>query len=247
MGDLKPQALVSRNADIVLPVWAVSPAPPVVRPERWLAPSKLAEGPQGEDGWSGEVALSPLAPRLDESRFRRGELVHRLLQTLPGLAPPQREAVARRYLSRNGIAEPELSATMTETLRLFTDARFADVFSAGAQAEVSIAGLVDPPQAVRFGLSGQIDRLLVTDHRVLVVDFKTNRPPPSSLDAVPDAYLRQLAAYSHVLARIYPDREIECALLWTDAPELMVIPQAMLERAWQASLFTSPPPAADPA
>ncbi len=247
VGDLKPQALVIREADIVLPAWASTPARPVVWPQRWLAPSKLAEGPQGEDGWSGEVALSPLAPRLDETRFRRGELVHRLLQTLPGLAMEQREPAARRYLSRNGIAEPELSATVAEINKLFADQRFAGVFSAGAQAEVSIAGLVDPPQAVRFGLSGQIDRLLVTDSRVLVVDFKTNRPPPSSPDAVPEAYLRQLAAYAHVLARIYPDREIECALLWTDAPELMVIPQAMLDRAWQASLFTSPPTAADPA
>ena len=58
---------------------------------------------------------------------------------------------------------------------------------------------------------------------------------------------RQLAAYSHVLARVYPDRTVDCALLWTDAPELMVIPQAMLDRAWQAALFTSPQPGADPA
>ncbi|MEE4235775.1 MAG: 3'-5' exonuclease, partial [Anderseniella sp.] len=247
IGDLKPAAIRTPDASRQLPTWAGTPASPVARPERWLAPSKLAEGPQGEDGWSGEVALSPLAPRLDETRFRRGELVHRLLQTLPGLAPAQREAAARRYLSRNGIVEPELSATVAEIIRLFTDERFAGVFSGEAQAEVSIAGLVDPPQAGRFGLSGQIDRLLVTDARVLVVDFKTNRPPPADVSQVPEGYLRQLAAYAHVLARIYPDRKIECALLWTDAPELMVIPQAMLDRAWQASLFTSPQPAADPA
>ena len=245
--DLKPKEIVTRAAVQDLPDWATTPAPPVARPGRWLAPSRLAEGPQGEDGWSGEVALSPLAPRLDETRFRRGELVHRLLQTLPGLAMAQRDPAARRYLSRNGIAEPELSATVAEIIKLFTDQRFAAVFSDEAQAEVSIAGLVDPPQAGHFGLSGQIDRLLVTDTRVLVVDFKTNRPPPADVSQVPEAYLRQLAAYAHVLARVYPDRTIECALLWTDAPELMVIPQAMLDRAWQAALFTSPQPGADPA
>ena len=87
----------------------------------------------------------------------------------------------------------------------------------------------------------------MAETRGLVVDFKTNRPPPADVSQVPEAYLRQLAAYAHVLARIYPDRTIECALLWTDAPELMVIPPAMLDQAWQAALFTSPQPAADPA
>jgi ATP-dependent helicase/nuclease subunit A len=36
-------------------------------------------------------------------------------------------------------------------------------------------------------------------------------------------YLRQLAIYRAALARIYPGREICCALLWTEGPRLMPI------------------------
>ena len=238
IGDLKPARITTSEPVVQVPDWALTPAPPAARPERWLAPSKLAAQAEGDDGWSGEVALSPLALREDR-KFRRGELVHRLLQSLPGLPMDQREAAARRYLARNGVAEPALAATVREIMQLFIDARFADVFSPEGLAEVSVAGLVEPPEVSRFGLSGQIDRLLVTDQKVLVVDFKTNRPPPASLDAVPEGYLRQLAAYAHLLQRLYPGRQVECALLWTDAPSLMAVPQEMLDRAWRAALFKS--------
>ncbi len=238
IGDIEPKGIIIADASPELPDWAMTPAPPVDRPERWLAPSKLADVAEADDGWSGEVALSPLAPREDR-KFRRGELVHRLLQSLPGLPPAQRESAARRYLARNGVEGTALEATVREIMQLFSDVRFADVFSPDAQAEVPVAGLVEPPEARRFGLSGQIDRLLVTQTRVLVVDFKTNRPPPLSLETVPEGYLRQLAAYAHLLSRLYPGRQVECSLLWTDAPSLMAVPQEMLDRAWRAALFKS--------
>jgi ATP-dependent helicase/nuclease subunit A len=236
----KDTEIVRGAADVTLDSWAIDPVPPVNRPERWLAPSKLgsAADDDDDDGWSREVALSPLAPSQDR-RFRRGTLVHRLLQSLPELPPDTREDAARRYLSRQGVVGDQLTTTVAEVMRLFSDDRFAEVFSAEARAEVSIAAMIDPPRAERFGLSGQIDRLLVTDSRVLVVDFKTNRPPPDQVKDVPREYLRQLAAYAHVLREIFPGRSIECALLWTDAPELMAVPQAMLDAAWAEQVFTS--------
>jgi len=72
-------------------------------------------------------------------------------------------------------------------------------------------------------VSAQIDRLVVADDRVLIVDYKTLRPPPVVEQDVPAIYLRQLALYRAALARIYPGREIRCALLWTAGPHLMPI------------------------
>jgi len=90
--------------------------------------------------------------------------------------------------------------------------------AAGSQAEVPLVGLVEG-----HALSGQIDRLVVEKNRVLVVDFKTLRPPPATKAEVPPLYLRQLALYRAALGRIYPGREIRCALLWTEGPRLMPI------------------------
>jgi len=72
-------------------------------------------------------------------------------------------------------------------------------------------------------LSGQIDRLVVEKDRVLVVDFKTLRPPPATEAEVAPLYLRQLALYQAALGEIYPGRQIRCALLWTEGPRLMPI------------------------
>jgi len=220
------------------PDWAHVPARRISAPHRWLVPSHMDTASEAEDGWSSETALSPLAPRSD-TRFRRGQLVHRLLQSLPELPDDKRAPAAEKFLAANGVTEPELGATVSEIMVLFSDPRFSGVFSAAARPEVSIAAMIDPPDQGKFGLTGQIDRLLVEADRVLVVDFKTNRPPPDSVQDVPDIYLRQLAAYSKALERVYPGRAIECALLWTDAPALMPVPDAMLEAAWQASVITT--------
>jgi ATP-dependent helicase/nuclease subunit A len=218
------------------PDWTAQMAPAIARPHRWLVPSKIEAAGEADDGWSNEIALSPLKPRND-TRFRRGTLVHRLLQTLPDLPPDQREAAARRYLTAN--AATQVEATVEEVMQLFADPEFAAVFSAAGRAEVSIAAMIDTPNGERFGLTGQIDRLLVEPARVLVVDFKTNRPPPSEVAQVPDIYLRQLAAYKRALGPIYPEKRIECALLWTDAPRLMPIPDHMLEEAWAKAAITT--------
>ena len=76
-----------------------------------------------------------------------------------------------------------------------------------------------------------IDRLVVTPERVLIVDYKTGAIPA----APPEGYLRQLAAYRASLQRLYPDRPVEAALLWTAAPRLEVIPTADLDAAFARS------------
>ena len=83
-------------------------------------------------------------------------------------------------------------------------------------------------------VSGQIDRLVVTADRIRVIDFKTNRPPPRTVDAVPPIYIEQMAAYAALLAEIYPGRVIDCALLWTVGPRIMALDSAALERAASA-------------
>jgi ATP-dependent helicase/nuclease subunit A len=79
-------------------------------------------------------------------------------------------------------------------------------------------------------LAGQIDRLVVGDRAVLIVDYKTLRPPPLHEEQVPPPYLAQLAAYRAAIAAIYPGRAVRGALLWTEGPRLMPVSGALLDR-----------------
>jgi len=96
-------------------------------------------------------------------------------------------------------------------------------------AEAAIAGgAPDLPPLLR--ISGRIDRLAITPQRVLVVDFKTNRPAPEVMEDADPAYITQMAVYVAVLRTLYPGRRVEAALVWTDGPKLMLVPEILIDQ-----------------
>ena len=154
-------------------------------------------------------------------------------QGLPELPPADRAAAARRFLALpvHALDDAEQAEICGETLAVLSEPDFAALWGPDAQAEVSVVGLIPgTAPGTEHALSGQIDRLVVTPERVLIVDFKTVRPPPASEDQVPALYLQQMATYRAAIGRIYPGRRIDCALLWTDGPRLMPISPALLAR-----------------
>ena len=70
---------------------------------------------------------------------------------------------------------------------------------------------------------------MVTGSEVLIVDFKTNHAPPEKPAEAPLGYVRQLALYRAVLQKLYPQRPVRAALLWTERPELMEISAPALD------------------
>ncbi|MBR9972370.1 double-strand break repair helicase AddA [Magnetospirillum sulfuroxidans] len=206
-----------------LPLWAASAAPPEPAPPRPLAPSK----PEGEE----PPVRSPLAGSDGLARFRRGKLIHKLLQILPELPRDRRAQAAIRFLKGNGQLETATAlALANEVSDILDHPNFAPLFAPGSRAEVPIVGLIGDRRA----LSGQVDRLVVTATEVLVVDYKTNRHPPAADDGIPDIYVRQMAAYRLALACIYPHHRIRCALVWTDGPSLREIDAGLLDDALAA-------------
>jgi ATP-dependent helicase/nuclease subunit A len=173
------------------------------------------------------AAASPLAAReAATNRFLRGKLIHALLQHLPDLPTERRGAAARAWLDRpgNGLAAGEAETLAAETMAILDHPELAALFGPGSRAEVPLTGVV--AGAVVGGL---VDRLAVLDDRVLMADFKTNRRPPRRLEDTPVLYLRQMAAYRAVLRAIFPDRIIVCALVWTQASQVVMLPDALLE------------------
>jgi ATP-dependent helicase/nuclease subunit A len=216
-------AVAARSAPAALPDWLVTPLPARPSLDNLLRPSDA--GGAGRRVTSGESVL-------ERSRaMQRGTQVHRLLQSLPEIASARRCDAARNYLARNtiGWSEPERKSLEESVLALIDDPRFAAVFAPGSRAEVSIVGRLDLPG--RPLVSGQIDRLVVTDDEVLIVDFKTNHSPPSDPALAPATYIRQLALYRAVLRKLYPRRAVRAALLWTETPDFMEISAPALDAA----------------
>ncbi len=201
------------------------PAEPVSA--RYAAPSTLAEAERGP-------APSPLARTRGIGRFRRGELIHRLLEVLPDLPPAAWEDGARRLLAKASDLDEDQRAEMASAaLAVLRDAQFAEVFGPGSVAEAAIAGgAPDLPPDLR--ISGRIDRMTLAADRVLVVDFKTNRPAPERIEDADRAYVVQMAVYVAVLRALYPARRVEAALVWTDGPKLMPVPEILIDQTLAA-------------
>src|SRR5262249_38669395 len=161
----------------------------------------------------------------------RGLLIHRLMQSLPDIAPERRAEAARRYLARAGSAftPADQDAFVATTLRLLDEPRFAALFAPGSRAEVPIVGRLARPGKSPLLVSGQIDRLAVGAAEGLIGDYKTNRPAPRTIAEVPPGYIRQLALYRAVLAKLYPDRPVRAVLIWTDVPDLMELSADLLD------------------
>ena len=198
-----------------LPAWAKTLAPGTQQREL-AVPSRIAH-----------VDAALFSPRGDgRRRFRRGLLIHGLLERLPEIAPERRAEAARAWLKRKGASEDEIETFAREALAVIGDARFAAAFGPMSRAEAPIIG-----EAAGKAVRGVVDRLAVDGDHVLVLDFKTDRPAPQHAEKAPRAYVLQLALYREVLRKIFPGKAVNCALLWTEAPLLMALPDALLDAA----------------
>lgn len=224
-----PQSeLIHPHRDLAaLPAWINQPPPPEKQRARRIAPSALT--PDGAE----PPTLSPLQPDA-RTRFLRGRLIHELLQRLPDVPEDQRASRAMARLQREADLDDDARRHMVaETLAVLNDPTFAPLFGQGSRAEAAIVGR-GPGLPEDMVVNGTVDRLVVTETEVLVLDFKTNRPPPQSVAGVAQVYINQMAAYQALLRGRWPGKRVRCALVWTDGPRLMELPDQILASALQA-------------
>jgi ATP-dependent helicase/nuclease subunit A len=203
------------------------------RPPAWAWQKLAEEAPAGSlapSALPGEQETPATAPRPAQDplglRFRRGRLVHALLQSLPEYPEAGWEELSRRFLARRapGLSAAEQEATLQEVLGLLRQGWMREALGAGSLAEAPLAGEVNGRL-----IAGQVDRLKIEADRVLVLDYKTNRPPPEQVAEVAPLYLRQMAAYRALLRAAFPGRVVECALVWTYGARFMALPDAVLD------------------
>jgi ATP-dependent helicase/nuclease subunit A len=212
----KGAAAKTEQPDAFLPSWLREPAPQEARPPRPLAPSAI-----GED----DMADPPPSPELRQAALR-GKLLHRLFERLPDVEPEGRRELADQWLERSaGIIDAAFRQTLVgDACAIVGDPRFADLFGPAALAEAPIAAVVEGGTVV----TGTVDRLLITDEKILILDFKTSRNVPERTEHIPPSHMRQMAAYAAALEVIFPRRKVEAALLYTSGPQLHMLPPSLL-------------------
>ena len=229
-----------------LPLFLTSQAPALKPRARRVTPSHMVGGLDAaplEPALRAAPMRSPLTETAD--RFRRGILIHKLLEFLPDVELTRQAAVAAQFLSSHDDLSPAQIRDMTETVfGVLHHPAFKDFFGQSSvieggegenrviesRAEVSISGTASSlPKGMI--VSGQIDRLCIYPDRILILDYKSNRPPPQSEADVAPLYMMQMASYTALMKEAYPHHKIECGLLWTDGPRLMTLSETSMAAA----------------
>jgi ATP-dependent helicase/nuclease subunit A len=191
-----------------LPDWTRRNAPPEARPPRPLAPSAIAVDDESAAPPSEAMRAAAL----------RGTWIHQLLERLPAIEKDKRADVAERWLERSaGVSDISLRREIVgQVCGILSDANFSRLFGTGSLGEAPLAATLPDGRVI----AGTVDRLLVEEDLVSVIDFKTGRVPERDED-IPNAHRAQMAAYSAALSVIFPGREVRAALLYTSGPKLI--------------------------
>jgi ATP-dependent helicase/nuclease subunit A len=205
------KATKSRNKNglqpVVVPDWAKRRAPPEARPPRPLAPSAIAP--------DDETAPPPSEPM--RAAAQRGILIHQLLERLAPVDERARPQAADRWLERSaGLADAGVRMEIVDQVcGILSEPAYASLFGPDSLAEAPLAATLPDGRVI----AGTVDRLLIEDARVSVIDFKTGKVPATEA-AIPKSHRAQMAAYSEALGVIFPGRSIRAALLYTAGPSL---------------------------
>lgn len=189
----------NQTPEKLLPAWVKTPAPVETPLSKPLMPSRLIDNEPISDSIVGTG---------QEKALKRGTFLHKLLQYLPQIPPEKRKETALKLKP----ADIELPARFFEIF----ENNFKPLFGSNSMAEVPIVGIVGGKV-----FSGQIDRLIINEKEVWIVDFKTNRTVPSAPEEVHRIYKMQLAAYKNLIKKIFSDKIIKTFLLWTENMSLM--------------------------
>ncbi len=99
------------------------------------------------------------------------------------------------------------------------------LFSRQAYAEIPVSGLVGD-----YAVSGVIDRLVVTDDAVIFVDFKTGQTPDHIAD-ISSSYITQMGLYARLLGDIFPEKQIDAGLIYTETLAVFWLTEEILTDA----------------
>lgn len=178
-------------------------------------------------------ALDSLAEQVREAEAarREGIALHAMLQHLGGIERALwADIVPKALLALLPHTPEDHERIGAKAISILTRPELAAFFGANGRAELPFM-----LNARRGGkdivLTGRIDRLVIDETGVVVIDYKSDASVPAGPGEVPGNYLTQLGLYALVAGQLFPGRTVRAAILWTGLESLMFLPSGTLAAA----------------
>jgi ATP-dependent helicase/nuclease subunit A len=167
--------------------------------------------------------------------YAYGILVHKLLFE----GAKEKSKLTLSYASSLPIAltlKPhEIQMALDEAISVLKAPQFQNLFNAKKSlGEVPVQGLLEGKM-----FSGVIDRLIIQEKSIVLIDFKTDLTPPEDFKKVPENYLVQMGCYQKLLEQMYKGYDFKIALLWTKNLSLMELSESLCNQAFRESLAST--------
>lgn len=135
--------------------------------------------------------------------YQRGRLMHRLLEFLPELAPEKRRVAGLSWLNKMLPNETDeyITSMLDGLMKVFNG--YPEFFTKNSRAEVAYI--------TENSFEGRIDRLVVDENSVTIIDYKTDQQIPAKM---PEKYKLQLQKYIKAMHKVFPNKNIKAAILW---------------------------------
>ncbi len=207
--------------------------PLIIRPSTADADmlEKLKEGQADEKQLheTGHGEFSDYPPNGDTDRKRKsGTALHYLLEHLAPLPGEKRKKAGLNALARILCDQAEDHQDILEqALGILEGEHSQRLFGKNSRAELPIF-VHGKKDRSPITIIGRIDRIIIEDDRVLLVDFKSGSNVPRSQEQVSRQYLVQMGLYLRCGKRLFPDHEVMAAIYWTGNNRLMMLQNQLL-------------------
>jgi ATP-dependent helicase/nuclease subunit A len=210
----------NNSSALALPLWATTPPANESQPRYW-SPSKLV---QNEEKVAKFV-------RTEHDPLLDGVLLHQALEWVSCDTAPE---LLIKFAQAQGL--PAMANQLVHDIaQLFAHSEIATLLAYACLCEQQVAGDV-MLQGKTLTMRGSIDRLIIHSDTVWAVDYKTSPHVPQNITETPMPYRLQMQAYCAILAQIYPRHRVQAAILWTSAPRLDWLSDALLECDWSTAI-----------
>ncbi len=187
----------------------------ITEQRRWLYPSEAMD----ED-----AVVSAEPELLDASRARvRGKAIHRMLECLPQTADRNALAVNLQREFSVGLAPEVFDAYWREACAVVTHDAFKVWFDPRHYRQAHNELPVLYRHADRY-VSGVIDRVVITDDRIVLIDYKTHGgAQPRNVAQLAETAGQQLRWYAEAARRLWPGKTLRGYVLFTACREAVEI------------------------
>jgi len=223
--EVKREEPSQQNIELEVPKWLKTPAPADLKFQNAITPSALE---------LNKLLETSNSYHSTHQQLTRGTALHLLLEHLPAEPKVSRNDRARQLLSTlDSITVEEL---ISKVEKILCNPDFSYIFDKNSFSEISLSAKLETLNGQK--VIGKIDRLIVNENRILAVDFKSNVVVPKNLNEVPIALIAQMGAYQESLRAIFPNKEIQTAILWTENEFLQELDPTIVKEAFNNASMT---------